>query len=124
MSEGDSKLDFPTPSLTPSLTLRVSKPVLKQSLHSHCNHNINKTLINQHHSWRNPQIAYAFWAVVGKTISIKSHAYYNKGSMHALERRKINNKYVDMPEELILERWPAFVEQLEQALIFHKLREG
>lgn len=84
----------------------------------------NKTLINQHHSWRNPQIAYAFWAVVGKTISIKSHAYYNKGSMHALERRKINNKYVDMPEELILERWPAFVEQLEQALIFHKLREG
>jgi hypothetical protein len=71
-----------------------------------------------------PHIAYAFWAVVGKTISVKSHRYYNRGSLRGLELRKLANKYVEMPGDALLERWPMFWEQLEQALIFHKLSEG
>jgi hypothetical protein len=73
---------------------------------------------------REPHVAYAFWAVVGKTITVTSHHYYNKGSMHGLEKRKITNKYVEMPVDSVLERWPTFWEQLEQAIIFHKLSEG
>ena len=75
-------------------------------------------------SWRTPQAAYAFWGVMGKTITIKSHMYHNRGSMHALERRKITNKYEEMTIEALLERWPTFWEQLEQSMVFHKLSEG
>ena len=75
-------------------------------------------------SWREPHTAYAFWAVVGKTITVKTHHYHNKGSMHGLEKRKIANKYVEMPVDDLLIRWPTFWEQLEQAIIFHKLSEG
>jgi hypothetical protein len=71
-----------------------------------------------------PKTAYAFWAVVGKIITVKTHQYYNKGSMHGLEKRKIANKYVEIPVEDLLARWPQFWEQLEQAVIFHKLSEG
>jgi hypothetical protein len=74
--------------------------------------------------WHSPQTAYAFWAVTGKTIRVNTHAYYRKGDMHGLERRKIGNKYVEMPVDELLERWPQFWEQLEQAIIFHKLSEG
>lgn len=75
-------------------------------------------------AWREPQLCYAFWAVMNKSISINTHHYHNKGSMHGLERRKITNKYVEIPVETLLERWPNFGDQLEQAIIFHKLSEG
>lgn len=74
--------------------------------------------------WRGPHVSYAFWAVVGKTITVKTHSYYNKGSMHGLEKRKITNKYVEIPVDEMLQRWPGFWDQLEQAIIFHKLSEG
>ena len=85
----------------------------------------DKPLVNPYSSaWREPHTAYAFWAVVGKIITVKTHQYYNKGSMHGLEKRKIANKYVEIPVDDLLARWPQFWEQLEQAIIFHKLSEG
>jgi hypothetical protein len=44
--------------------------------------------------------------------------------MHGLERRKIGNKYSEMAVDDLLARWPQFWEQLEQAIVFHKLSEG
>ena len=73
--------------------------------------------------WRSPKKAYAFWGVTGKTVSIKEHHIHNKGSMHPLELRKIANKYEVMTSDALLERWPLFWDQLEQAMIFHRLRE-
>jgi hypothetical protein len=73
---------------------------------------------------REPHVAYAFWAVMGKAITVKTHQYYNKGSMHGLEKRKIANKYEEIAVDNLLARWPTFWEQLEQAIIFHKLSEG
>ena len=75
-------------------------------------------------SYRGPKKAYAFWGVIGKTVSIKEHHIHNKGNMHPFELRKIANKYEVMTPEALLERWPLFWEQLEQAIIFHKLSEG
>ena len=87
-------------------------------------HTADDPVLSYSSSWREPHTAYAFWAVVGKTITVKTHHYHNKGSMHGLEKRKIANKYVEMPVDDLLTRWPTFWEQLEQAIIFHKLSEG
>jgi len=71
-----------------------------------------------------PRTAYAFWAVVGKTIRVNRHDYWSKGNMSGLEKRKIANKYSEMAVDDLLARWPTFWEQLEQAIVFHKLSEG
>lgn len=74
--------------------------------------------------WHTPQTAYAFWAVMSKTISVNSHAYWRKGDMRGLEKRKITNKYSELAVEDLLARWPTFGDELEQAIIFRKLSEG
>ena len=73
--------------------------------------------------------AYAFWAVIGKTISFKKHRIYGyRGTdyriMNGLEVAKLENKYVKMTEEELLELWPDFKEAMSNRYTFMQLANG
>lgn len=70
------------------------------------------------------QWAYAFWAVVGKTISIKRHRIYGWSQMQALEETKVANKYMKLSEAELLQRWPSFHDDMDQRLLFLSLSSG
>ena len=68
--------------------------------------------------------AFAFWAVIGKTISIKRHPLWGRSNLRDLEKQKITNKYFEITEAELLERWPSFWDDLEQRLLFVSLSDG
>lgn len=73
--------------------------------------------------------AYAFWSVVGKTISFKRHPIYHirdfgRGYMRAIEEAKIGNKYVAIDMEELLRMWPDFMESLSYRYTFMQLSNG
>ena len=72
---------------------------------------------------REPRAAHAFYGVVGKTLTVVPHAWHNRGSMHALERKKIKHKYSVITINDLTEIWPNFAHCLDQAMLFHMLTE-
>jgi hypothetical protein len=68
---------------------------------------------------------YAFWGVIGKTISIKRHNYWNSDRMmREVLRKKLDHKYWKMSQEELLEKWPDFTDCLERTLLFLQLSNG
>lgn len=77
----------------------------------------------------NGKYAYAFWAVVGKTISFKRHQTYGhrdfgRGWMRNLEAIKLANKYEQIGCEQLLSMWPGFMEALAMRYTFMQLSNG
>lgn len=75
----------------------------------------------------NTKHAYAFWSVVGKTISFKRHqiySMYGKGWMKGLETGKLDNKYVEITQEDLLSMWPDFMESLGYRFTYMQLSNG
>lgn len=73
--------------------------------------------------------AYAFWSVIGKTISFKKHRLYGprgvgSRTMQVLETAKLENKYVKISEEELLELWPDFRESFSNRYTFMQLANG
>jgi hypothetical protein len=75
--------------------------------------------------------AYAFWSVVGKTISFKRHTVhgysirgYGKGWMSSIESAKLENKYVEISLEDLLSMWPDFMESLGYRFTYLQLSNG
>lgn len=64
--------------------------------------------------------AYAWWAEVGKTISV-NRMPYNSGYLGHLERKKTQNGYKLLTEENLDEMWPEFREALAQRMLFEVL---
>ena len=53
-------------------------------------------------------VAFAFWAVVGKSISVNKHNSW-KPSIHmdVIAKKKIANKYVELPVDEFVKMWPS-----------------
>jgi hypothetical protein len=71
------------------------------------------------------QVAYAFWAVVGKTVSLNKHTGWKPAiQMTQLEKKKADNKYVQLTEEQITAMWPDLHDAIEQRMLFMTLSDG
>lgn len=71
------------------------------------------------------QVAYAFWAVVGKTVSLNKHIGWKPAiQMTQLEKKKADNKYVQLTEEQIAAMWPDLHDAIEQRMLFMTLSDG
>ena len=68
---------------------------------------------------RKPMDLHAFWAVVGKTITVKRHHW--RSNMNHVRDKKLAGKYVEISTERLAELWPSFREDLEQQLLFMRL---
>lgn len=81
-----------------------------------------------HEQGKRPAHAYAWWAVVGKTISFKRHSIYGsfqrQHAMTMLEDAKLENKYVRITEEELLDMWPDFHDALANRFLFMQLSNG
>lgn len=62
---------------------------------------------------------YVFWAMVGKTISIKRH--HSEYYISSLIDAKLKNKYEIISEEKLLDIWPMVYEEIGSKLLFYKL---
>lgn len=69
---------------------------------------------------RKHKIAFCFWAVCGKTISIKKHVY-RYGEMELLAKKKIGNGYKQITTEELCGMWPGFYDDLHRKVIFETL---
>ncbi len=69
--------------------------------------------------------AFAFWAVVGKSISVNKHNSW-KPSIHmeGLVKKKSQNKYVEITTEQLREMWPNVDDAIEQKMLFMMLSDG
>jgi hypothetical protein len=65
---------------------------------------------------------YAFWAVTGKTITIKRHVMIGS-ALEDLQKKKLANKYQQITEQQLLTMWPTFREDLQARFIFSQLAE-
>lgn len=68
--------------------------------------------------------AYAFWGVVGKTISLNRHHGYHNLLARRLLMKKIKNKYEEIPPAELISMWPDFYEQLEHRFIYYNISNG
>lgn len=70
-------------------------------------------------------VAFAFWAVMGKSISVNKHRGW-KPSLHmdAIAKKKINNKYVELPVNEFVKMWPEVNDAIEQKMLFMMLSDG
>lgn len=69
---------------------------------------------------RRPRETYAFWAVVGKTITIKKHRPW-QNNLDWLKRKKLDGKYVETTADHLYEIWPGFNDDMDQRLLFLRL---
>lgn len=69
--------------------------------------------------WR-PRSCFCFWAVCGKTISIKEHSY-RLSHMEGLINKKVANGYRSMSTDELISIWPSFMEDLHRRVIFESL---
>ena len=65
---------------------------------------------------------YAFWAVTGKSITIKRHVMIGS-VMEDLQKKKIANKYQQITEEGLLQIWPEFYTDLHDRFVFNQLSD-
>lgn len=69
--------------------------------------------------WRS-KVCFCFWAVCGKTISIKPHTYrYHQ--MDELTKKKVGNGYTEISKDQLLVMWPEFHQDLHRKVIFEML---
>lgn len=66
------------------------------------------------------KIFFCFWAVRGKTISIKQHQFYTF-KIDNLVKKKIANRYQGISREDLINMWPSFYEDLHRRVIFETL---
>lgn len=71
---------------------------------------------------RRPMEIIAFWAVIGRTITVKRHLW--RSNLNQVKTKKLAGKYVEMSTERLLELWPTFVEDMDQRLLFLRLSDG
>lgn len=63
---------------------------------------------------------YCFWSVVGKTISLNKERR-SSWDIEAVQKKKVDNKYVQITEDQLVEMWPDFRESLANRMIFATL---
>ena len=71
---------------------------------------------------RRPMEVHAFWGVVGKTITIKRHAW--RSHLDHAKAKKLAGKYVEIDQERLLELWPTFWDDIDQRMLFLMLSGG
>ena len=69
--------------------------------------------------------AFAFWAVVGKSISVNKHSGW-KPSLHmdAIAKKKVQNQYTEIPVGQLETMWPDIHDAIEQKMLFMQLSDG
>ena len=67
---------------------------------------------------------YCIWGMIGKKLSINSHAsVYNHPTVYDIKRRKMENGYVEINIDTLIAMWPNFFEELNRKFIWAKLSE-
>jgi len=71
------------------------------------------------------QVAFAFWAIVGKTISVNKHSSWKPSiQMDVLAKKKAQNQYVEITADQLKSMWPNIDEAIEQKMLFMMLSDG
>lgn len=69
-----------------------------------------------------PYCIYAFWGVVGKTITIKRHSWRHR--LDHTKSRKLQGKYVEIDQQRLYELWPSFLDDMDQRMLFLSLSDA
>ena len=69
---------------------------------------------------KRPREVFAFWAVIGKTITIKRHRPW-QNNMDWLKRKKIEGKYVEITPMEFDALWTTFSDDIDQRMMLLRL---
>lgn len=65
---------------------------------------------------------FAFWAVVGKTITVHRHRW--RGNINQTKAKKLAGKYEEIDQLRLSQLWPSFFGDMDRHMLWLSLSDG